>query len=68
MLKLGVIQSSPAPYYSHPKLINKLDSSWTFCIDYRQLNYSSRFLRWPTPNIVTITLYSLTFFALAKNA
>ena len=51
MLKLGVIQPSQAPYYSHPHLIKKPDGSWRFCIDYRQLNNASRSLGWPIPNI-----------------
>jgi len=51
MLKLGVIQPSQAPYYSHPHLTRKPDGSWRFCIDFRQLNNASRSLGWPIPNI-----------------
>ena len=51
LLTLGVIRPSQAPYYSHPHLAKKPDGSWRFCIDYRQLNYASKSLGWPIPNI-----------------
>ena len=51
LLLLGVIQTSQAPYYSHPHLTKKPDNSWRFCIDYRNLNLCSKSLGWPIPNI-----------------
>jgi len=51
LLTLDVIQTSQAPYYSHPHLTKKSDDTWRFCIDYRQLNLCSKSLGWPIPNI-----------------
>ena len=54
LLLLGVIQTSQAPYYSHPHFTKKPDNSWRFCIDYSNSNLCSKSLGWPIPNIVLL--------------
>ena len=46
-----VIRISKASAHSQVLLVQKPDSSWRFCIDFRRLNLSSEPTSWPIPNI-----------------
>jgi len=51
MLKLGIIRSSQAPYYSQVHLTPKPNDKWRFAIDYRKTNLVLKKFGWPLPNI-----------------
>ena len=48
MMKSGIIEKAETPYYSHPVIVQKMETSFRFCIDNRRLNESAT---WPLPNI-----------------
>jgi transposase InsO family protein len=51
MLRLDVIEASTAEYYSQVHLTPKPNNKWRFCIDFRNLNTTSKSEGWPLPNI-----------------
>jgi len=51
MLDMNVIQPTDALYLSQVHLTTKPDSSWRYCIDFREINDISDAMPWPLPNI-----------------
>lgn len=51
MLSAGLIQKSSSPFTSSVLLVKKKDSSWRFCVDYKQLNAITTKGQYPVPII-----------------
>ncbi|KAL6472413.1 hypothetical protein MHYP_G00186010 [Metynnis hypsauchen] len=51
MLKSGVVKESASPWAAPVMLIWKKNGSWSFCIDYRQLNAVTHKDAYPLPHI-----------------
>jgi transposase InsO family protein len=51
LLSQGIIERSPASYYSQILLTPKPPSGWRFCIDFRKLNECTESASWPILNI-----------------
>lgn len=49
MVTTGVIRLSNGPWMAPVVLVKKKDSSWCFCVDFRQLNYVTRKNSYPLP-------------------
>ena len=41
MMKSGIIVKAETPYYSHPVIVQKTETSFRFCFDYRGLNQAT---------------------------
>ena len=54
MMKSGIIEKAETPYYSHPVIVQKTETSFRFCIDYRGLNAATESASWPLPNITQL--------------
>lgn len=51
MLYSGIIEKSPATYYSQVMLTPKPEGKFRFCADYRAMNDATESASWPIPNI-----------------
>ena len=54
MMNSGIIEKAETPYYSHPVIVQKTETSFRFCIDYRGLNEATESASWPLPNITQL--------------
>ena len=54
MMQSGIIEKAETPFYSHPVIVQKTETSFRFCIDYRGLNDATESASWPLPNITQL--------------
>ena len=54
MINTGIIEKSPASFYSQVMLTPKPNGTWRFCVDYRALNDATDSASWPIPNIANL--------------